>query len=180
MTSTFQQLETKRLILRQLEQKDGKEILFLRSDKTVNTYVKRPETHTLKDAVAFINKINKGIEEQDWLFWGITLKDTITLIGTICLWNFSEDHKTAEIGYDLHPDFHGQGIMNEAMVCILDYGFDKLILHQIEAYTHKNNEASKNLLVKNNFNHIEHRVDKENENNIIFILQKNNIINTSS
>ncbi len=171
------QLKTKRLLLRLLEEKDSEIILFLRSDETVNALVKRPKTNTLEEAIKFINKINKGIEEHDWLFWGITIKGNPQLIGTICLWNFSEDRKIAEVGYDLHPEYQGQGIMNEALLCILDYGFTKLQLDTTEAFTHQNNEASKKLLIRNSFHHIEHRKDPDNPDNSIFSITRDQYIN---
>ncbi|EZH74060.1 hypothetical protein ATO12_14390 [Aquimarina atlantica] len=168
----FPELQTERLFLRQLKESDDQVILFLRSNEIVNTYVKRPKTNTKEEAINFINKINKGIDQQDWLFWGITIKDNPELIGTICLWNFSEDKKIAEVGYDLHPKFYKQGIMNEALISILDYGFTTLGLDRIEAFTHKNNEASKKLLIRNNFNHIEDRIDNDNPDNVIFSISK--------
>lgn len=171
--TSLPKLQTERLLLRQLKENDNQVILFLRSDEAVNAFVKRPKTNTIEEANNFIDKINKGIDEQNWLFWGITIKDNPELIGTICLWNFSEDKKTAEVGYDLHPKFHKQGIMNEALVNILTYGFKVLNLDTIEAFTHKNNEPSKKLLTKNNFNHIEHRKDSDNLDNFIFSISRN-------
>ncbi len=170
--SPFPILQTNRLQLRQLEKNDSAEVKFLRSDELVNTYVKRPKTNTIEEAIHFINKINTGIEQGDWVFWGITIKGNPKLIGTICLWNFSEDKKNAEIGYDLHTSFHKKGIMNEALTCILDYGFTTLQLHTIEAYTHQNNEASKNLLIRNNFKLLPNKTDPDNVDNIIFSLHK--------
>ena len=69
------------------------------------------------------------------------------MIGTISLWKFSEDKKTAEVGYDLNPVFHNKGIMTEALNCVLKYGFTQLQLDKIEAYTHKENQASRKLLL---------------------------------
>ncbi len=165
-------LETKRLTLRQLKKDDHKVIQFLRSNETVNTYVKRPKTNSTQEAIDFITKINTGIKDNDWLFWGITQKESSELIGTICLWNFSEDRNVAEVGYDLHPDYQGQGVMNEALQAVLEYGFDSLNLDIIEAYTHRDNEPSKRLLFKNNFQHIIDRTDSANADNIIFTLDK--------
>ncbi len=173
MISIFPNLETKRLLLRQLENGDSKAIQFLRSDKTVNKFVKRPRTNTINEATAFINKINIGILENDWLFWSITIKEDPELIGTICIWNFSKDRKTAEIGYDLNPKYHRQGVMNEALSTVLNYGFQTLNLTTIEAFTHRNNESSKKLLIKNNFIHIPDRKDKNNLDNIIYAIHRN-------
>ena len=35
------------------------------------------------------------------------------MIGSICLWNFTDNQKSAEIGYDLSPKYQRKGIMNE-------------------------------------------------------------------
>ena len=173
MLDTLPELTTKRLLLRKLEQSDASMILFLRSDERVNQYVKRPRSNTLEEATAFIQKIHGGIQEKVWLFWGIALKDNPELIGTICLWNFSKDQTMAEVGYDLHPEFQRMGIMNEALQCVLNFGFEILKLTTIEAYTHQKNEASKKLLMNNNFSHIEDKKDPENEDNIIFNVHRN-------
>ncbi len=172
MINTFPKLETERLVLRQLKISDNKAIKFLRSDKVVNTYIKRQKTNTLEDANKFIAKIHKGIEEQILWHWCITIKGDPRLVGTICLWNLSEDRKTAEVGYDLHPKSQGKGIMNEALHCVLEFGFGTLNIDVIEAFTHHSNESSKNLLSKNNFQYIEGRKDEDNLDNIIFTVHK--------
>ncbi|WP_109300254.1 GNAT family N-acetyltransferase [Aquimarina sp. AU474] len=172
----FPRFETKRLRLEQLKKSDSKAIQFLRSDAVVNAFVKRPQTNSIDEAEQFITKINNGIKEQSWLFWAIRIKEKPNLVGTICLWNFSENRKVAEVGYDLHPDFHRKGIMNESLKCILEFGFRALKLDQIEAYTHRDNKPSKKLLSKNNFSYVEGKVDPDNLDNIIFSIYNNEYI----
>ena len=176
----FPGLTTERLVLRQTTKADCEEILFLRSDKTVNKYIQRATPAHLKDAEAFVNKITKGINNGEIIYWGITLKESAKMIGSICLWNFSSDQKTAETGYDLNPEFQNQGIMSEAMKCVLNFGFINLELEEIEAFTHYENENSKKLLMKNNFRLIEGEKDEGNVNNIVFgisnLAYKGNII----
>jgi len=94
------------------------------------------------------------------------------MIGSISLWNFSLDKKTAEVGYDLGTNFHNKGIMSEAMKCVLDYGFTVLNLDKIEAFTHGKNQSSVRMLVKNGFVLVNGKTDPGNENNIIFELRK--------
>jgi len=106
---------------------------------------------TLEDATAFIFKINNGIKNNQWIYWAITLKDNSDLIGTICLWNFSNGNTVADIGYELHPDFQGKGYMSEALKIVLKYASETLSLTKIEAHTHPENIASKNLLLNNDF-----------------------------
>ena len=168
----FPRLVTERLTLRQTTKNDCEEILFLRSDKEVNKYIKRPTPRNVRDAEEFVNKIAKGIENGENIYWGITLKGSTKMIGSICLWNFSSDRKKAEVGYDLSPEFQNQGIMSEALKCVLNFGFKNLELDEIEAFTHYGNESSKRLLMKNNFSLIENRKDKDNADNIIFKIKK--------
>ncbi len=172
----FSILKTKRLIFRQLEDADKQEIYFLRSDKEVNKFIDRPKPDGLKGASEFISKINNGIIKDELIYWAIALKDKPKLIVTICLWNISKDKKYAELGYELNPKFHGQGIMSEALSKILDYGFNRIGLKKIEAFTHKNNLKSTAMLLKNNFKHDVGRTDKDNENNIIFSITRANFL----
>ena len=168
----FPILKTERLIFRQLEEADNNEIFFLRSDDEVNKYIDRPKQKGIYEANDFISKINNGIIKDEWVYWAITLKDNPKLMGTICLWNISTDKKYAELGYELHPKFHGQGFMSEALVHILDYGFRIMKLEKIEAFTHKSNLKSTALLLKNNFKRDVGRKDEGNKNNIIFTITK--------
>ena len=169
----FPEIKTERLFLRKIEELDCDIILFLRSDETVTQFIERPENRKTKnktDACKFIKEINEAFDENKSVSWGITLKNNSKIIGTICLWNFSENKKTAEVGYELIPEFQNLGIMNEALNSIIDFGFNKLNLDKIEAFTHNKNENSKKLLEKNDFVFMANRKDLENDSNIIFEL----------
>lgn len=167
-TSYFVELETDRLKLRRLIKLDWPTISYLRSDKEVNKFVKRPNAETKEQAIAFILKTNASIEMQKLLYWAITLNTCNDMIGSICLWNFSDDKKTAEVGYDLHPKFQNKGIMTESLQSVLRFGFKKLKLDIIEAYTQKDNEFSKKLLERNGFTLVLNQIDKENLKNNVY------------
>lgn len=168
----FPVIDTNRLQLRQLKKEDAPIIYFLRTDKEVNKFIKRPETKNIEDTLVFIATIDKGIKNNEWIYWCITLKDNPNVIGTIGLRNFVDTNTIAEVGYDLHPDFHKKGIMTEALKAVLNYGFETLNLKEIEACTHRKNEASKNLLVANNFMHLPNRIDAGFIDNMIFSIKK--------
>lgn len=174
----FPEITTERLFFRKIEKSDCDVILFLRSDKTVTKYIERPENRKIKniaDAIKFIKELNEYLETNKSISWGITLKNNPNIIGTICLWNFSESNKTAEIGYDLHPKFQRKGFMNEALKAIINFGFKNLKLDKIEVFTHYKNENSKRLLENNGFQFIENRKDTDNKSNIIFELENSKI-----
>lgn len=148
-------LTTTRLSLRQLAPTDDEVIFALRNNKQVNAFIKRPLLNSIYDARNFINAINSGINNNEWLYWAIILKENEQLIGTICLWHFSfdnaSDEATAEIGYELHPNYQGAGLMNEALQTVIRYGLTALQLKTIEAFTQPDNVSSIKLLEKNSF-----------------------------
>ncbi len=170
----FQTLETNRLQLRKPIEEDAPQIFYLRSNDTVNQYILRAKQKDLKEAVSFINDRNNDIENGKIYYWAITLKGSEELIGSICLWNFSEDKTVSEIGYDLHPDYFQKGIMTEAIQEIINFGFNKLQLKNIEAFTHKENCSSVKLLEKNGFIYDLLRVDEGFPHNHIFVLKNPN------
>lgn len=170
----FPEIKSKRLFLRNIQESDCEEILFLRSDPSVNKYIERPENRKTKnkvDAIKFIKELNEYTDNNTSISWGITLTNDPRIIGTICLWNFSQNNKIAEVGYDLDPKFQRKGIMSEALRMIIDYGFKELKLSKIEAYTHKGNVSSKRLLETNGFQFVKSRKDLHNVSNIIFELE---------
>lgn len=167
----FPELRTARLFLRKIEDSDCETILFLRSDPEINKFIQRPEHRKTKnpaDALKFIAEITENLKNNFSIAWGIAIETEPQLVGTICLWNFSQNQKTAEVGYDLNPEFQRKGIMSEALNAVVDFGFTKLNLDAIEAYTHRDNENSKKLLEKNGFHHIADRKDADNDANWIF------------
>ena len=168
----FPNLKTQRLFLRELKTEDAEQVLFLRSDKEVNKYIKRQTPTKIQDAIDFIHKIQLGYGKRETISWVICTTENPKMIGSICLWNYSSDRKTAEVGYDLSPSFQNRGIMTEAMKAVLTFGFDTLQFETIKAFTHYANENSKSLLTKNAFALVEGEKDADNEDNIIFSINK--------
>ena len=147
----FPTITTGRLILRQLSDSDAPEIFVLRSDERILKYIDIAKANNLDDALAFIHKINNFIAENECIYWGITLKEDDKLIGTICMWNILKDHYRAEVGFVLHPDHQGKGLMSEALAAILNYAFSDMKLHSIEGRVHPANAASIKLMERNKF-----------------------------
>ncbi len=143
----------------------------LRSDDRVNRFLERPGQTSVTEAGAFIEKINNSIAEGNSYYWVICIKGETSVSGTICIWNISEDRKTAEIGYELHPDFQGKGLMSEALEALVRFAFHNAGITRLEAYTHKDNHTSSRLLQKHGFTIVPGKSDPENENLVIYSLQ---------
>jgi len=177
--TSFSVLETERLILRQVNESDASEVFFLRSSPEVGKYIERDLQTDIGQSVKFIKDRNVDISQNKVRYWGITLKNNSKLIGTICLWNFTEGNTVAEVGYDLNPEFQKKGIMSEALKAVVSYGFKKLKFSRIEAFTHKENQSSRSLLMKNKFQLHPTRVDEGFPENIIFELYQDDYLSNS-
>jgi ribosomal-protein-alanine N-acetyltransferase len=164
----FPSLGTNRLHLRELTFEDENGIFELRSDDSINKYINRPKAQSITEAKQFIEKIRKGIANNQSLYWVISLKEDPTLIGTICLWNFSADHCEAETGFELMTAHQGKGIMNEALKEVIRFAFEILGLDRINAYTHKENSSSIKLLEKNSF-----LLSETEDDHLIYVLKRN-------
>src|SRR5947207_366049 len=147
----FPELATARFRLRQLVKDDENEIFALRSDDFINQYLDRPKANSLDDARNFISKISDGIAKNEAIFWVVTPKDETRFLGSICLWKISREEAKAEIGYELLPENHGKGIMQEVIPRIIQFGFEEMKLQNIEAEVSPRNQKSIRLLQKNNF-----------------------------
>lgn len=139
-------LTTERLILRSLKESDADEIYILRSDDIVNRWVDRDRARGKDDAIAFIKKIGLLTANRKTFYWAVSLKENDSLIGTITLWNFNEEKNKAELGYELLPQHHRKGYMQEALKVVIEFAFNNLRLSAIEGWTHPENSPSINVL----------------------------------
>jgi len=151
--STFPILTTERLVLRPMVQDDAPALFELRTDPVINRYIDRLPTTAVDDARRFIEKIEKGIRDNHWLYWAITeaTNQNGRLIGTICLWNFVPTDDKAELGYELSAACQGRGLMGEAVAAVLAYGFGTIGLSAVEAAVHPENIPSVKVLTRAGF-----------------------------
>ena len=147
----FPNLTTEHFNLRQLTMEDENEIFTLRSDETILKYLDKPPAKSIEEARQFIEKVNKGIKENEWIYWAVSHKSKTKLCGTICLWNISKDQTKADIGFELLPNYHGKGIMQEVIPVVIDYGFKTMRLNTIEGEVDPNNIKSIKLMEKFGF-----------------------------
>ena len=147
----FQNLETERLLLRRLNKDDVNEVLELRSNPEVMKYVPRPLAKTKEEALAHIALIEDRIVTNDGINWAITLKGSPKMIGIIGHYKIQPENYRSEIGYMILPQYNGKCITTEAVKVAVEYGFDQLQLHSIEAIIDPENSASEKVLQKNGF-----------------------------
>jgi len=114
-------------------------------------FIPRPLVKNNEEALEHIAMIEEKIETNIGINWGITLKGNPKLLGIIGYYRMQPENYRSEIGYILLPEFHGKGIITEAVNTLIKYGFNDLKLHSIEAVIDPENYASEKVLQKCGF-----------------------------
>lgn len=144
----FPEFETERLVLRLLAQKDSAAVYRHFADEEVTRYLDIPPCRDIEEA----GEIIRFHIEDSGCRWGLFLKETGQLAGTCgyhC-WDSGPSAK-AEIGFDLSEAYWGQGLMTEAVVPVIQVGFEQMGLQMIEATVDPANERSKAMLERLEF-----------------------------
>jgi ribosomal-protein-alanine N-acetyltransferase len=158
----FPKLKTERLLMRQVNANDAETLLALRSNDEVMKYIPRPYLKNKEDALELIAMFDDKIENGIGINWGITfLNKPEQIIGIIGHYRIKPEHYRAEVGYMLFPEYNGKGIVSEALQKVVDYGFNDMKLHSIEAILDPENKGSERVLLKNGFVKEAHLLENE-------------------
>ncbi|MFJ8260975.1 GNAT family N-acetyltransferase [Rummeliibacillus sp. NPDC094406] len=148
----FPMLETERLVLRELLEDDAQGLLNCFSNEDVLRYYGQKPLVDKGQVKNIIRNFSINYKEKRGIKWGIELKETEEIIGTIGFHDWSSEHKRAEIAYALLPEYWGNGYATEAVLKVISYGFNELDLTRIGAVVFTENTASNLLLAKLGFN----------------------------
>lgn len=147
----FPTIETPRLILKILDTSAIKHVI---------------ETYSREDMWAFFGIANEQQEEEEMKRYRagydsynrsvkrfiIIEKTSQKVIGACAFHNWFISHNRSEIGYNMLSDEVKQkGYMTETVSAVIDYGFNTMNLHRIEATTGRENIASQKILLKHGF-----------------------------
>jgi ribosomal-protein-alanine N-acetyltransferase len=150
---SFPQLETKRLILRQLrlDETDETALFRLFSDSRVTRFYNANTFTKPEQARVMLKRRYDKFWRGQGVRWAITLKGKDALIGSCGFNAWNKKTKVGELGYELARPFWNQGLMTEAVEAMTAYGFTTLALCRIEAWIMPKNRSSANLLIKVGF-----------------------------
>jgi ribosomal-protein-alanine N-acetyltransferase len=147
----FPVIETERLNLRPVENKDIHEIFATFSDAEALAYYGMEPLKTEDEAFSLIEAFEKGYSSGSAIRWGITLKGEDKLIGTCGYHNWSKSDRRTELGYELNRSYWGQGFMLEALKAVLHFGFHSLEFNRIAAVIRPENSPSRELVKRLGF-----------------------------
>jgi len=148
----FPVLETERLTLHNLSSENAGDMFLIRGNPVAMKFIGKPLLKSISDAEQLIEMYRLNVAHHVSINWGITLKsENAGMVGVIGYHRVEKENFRAEIGYVLHPNQWYKGIMNEALTCVLNYGFNDLGLHSVEARVNPENHQSSKILLKNGF-----------------------------
>lgn len=143
-------IKSERLTLRKIEYSDIQNIYKGLSNPDVIKYY-GVSFHSLEDTEAQMTWYRELEENETGIWWAICSADEQIFYGAGGFNNLSKQHKKAEIGFWLLPEFWGKGLMQEAFPLICNYGFEKLGLNRIEGFVDSENNSCKKAVEKLNF-----------------------------
>lgn len=147
----FNELETKRLLLKNISFEDREFILEQFSDDEVNRYLFDAEPmKELSEADELINFYTEK-EPRGQHRWILVLKDTGEKIGTCGFHCWHVKRQCVEMGYDMNERYWGKGYMSEAAEAILDFARNKMKVKRVDAHIYKDNIHSIRLAKRLNF-----------------------------
>ncbi|MCJ8012331.1 GNAT family N-acetyltransferase [Paenibacillus sp. KQZ6P-2] len=108
--------------------------------------------YTMENQIKRITKNQETMLEGQEYNFGIFINNNDKLIGTISLFQVIRGSlQNAIIGYFLDERSNGKGYATEAVKLVIDYAFNELMLHRIEAGVMPHNIASMRVLEKAGF-----------------------------
>lgn len=141
----FKELETERLLLRPLTLSDASAMYKYASDDEVTQFLSFPSHQSLEETE---NSIANFFINEPLGKYGIELKESRELIGTIDFQQLNETHKKAEIGYTIAKEYWGQGFVAEAGRELLCLAFYHLNLNVVSAIHDVDNPNSGRVMEK--------------------------------
>jgi ribosomal-protein-alanine N-acetyltransferase len=147
----FPVLESERLLLREMSGDDAPTLFEYFRDPEYTRYVSFEVHSSPEQTKDFITWMADLYQRQDSIRWGIQLKETGGLIGTIGLHFLRRDIRCMEVGYHIGRSYWRRGFATEALRTVVDFGFRDMNLNRIEATHHAGNEASGRVMQKVGF-----------------------------
>lgn len=157
---TFPLIQTDRITLRDLRLSDAAEIYDMRSNGRVNQFIARESMRELEDAEQLIQRTKNAFALKKGIAWAGILRDTNKIIGTCGFNTIDHENLHAEIGGELSVDYWGKNIAQEAVSTIVNFGFQNLHLHSIEAKVSPGNRGAIHILESLGFQKEGHFTDR--------------------
>ena len=155
----FPNLESERLLFRQLTEADTSDVFRIRSNPERMKYIPRPILETEDQALEMITMMNQKIEDNTDINWAVCEKVTGNFIGFMGFYRTQPENYRTEIGYMVAPEYDGKGYVTESVQTMLNYAFNQVGFHSVCAVIDPENVGSGKVLEKNGFRKEAHFIE---------------------
>lgn len=132
------QLETERMVLKEIQESDGELIVSWRSDPEIYQYFTSPHKVTLQEHLNWYRDCYLQQENRhDFVAWGRSDGCPIGVFGIKLL-----GEHLAEISYLVAPDWQHMGLAKEAVSGLEGFVKDRMEIDRTCAVVHEENRAS--------------------------------------
>lgn len=147
----YRELSTDDLFLRPSKLSDAEGLFDMLSDPQSMKYWSDQPISDIEEAIKVLKEDIESDEQGRSLCLSIFLKGEDRMIGKCILFQFSEANQRAEIGFILNRKYWRRGLTQQALNALIDFAFDTLNLHRIEADVDEENTGSLGILEKLGF-----------------------------
>lgn len=142
-------IETERLSLREMSERDAAFMLELLNDTDFKRFIADRGVRTLEGAARYIEeRFAESYRQHGFGLWLVETKEGREAAGICGLLNRGEPVPGVEVGYAFLPSFRGKGYAYEAASAAKAYARDALKLPRLHAVVNPDNDASIRVLEK--------------------------------
>ena len=164
-------IETKRLILRELNENDFSALYEVLTDSDIMKHY--PYTFDEKRVKNWILKNVERYKVFGFGLWAVVLKETDEMIGDcgITMQNI-DGFISPEIGYHINKRFQRQGYAKEAAGACRDWIFENTPFKVVYSYMKKDNTASVAVAEANGMKKVHEFIDDEKEETVVYAITR--------
>ena len=143
-------LETERLLFREVKRSDLYDIHEYSANPKTSQYLLWEPHASIEFTREFIEIVISKYKSGEYNDWAIIYKEHNKMIGTCGFTKIDDENKVAEIGYVLNPDYWNLGLATEAAEIVMEFAFETMKMHRVEAKFMFGNESSVKIESKQN------------------------------
>ena len=159
----FHEIQTERLILNRIESSDIDNIYKGLSMPEVIQYygVSYSSLEDTKEQMNWYENLDKS---GSGMWWAIRIKNSREFCGAVGFNDYQKEHHKAELGFWLLPSYWKKGFLKESATEVINYLFDEIHIHRLEAFVEVDNLNSSKVLKRLGFEHEGRMIDAEMKN----------------
>jgi ribosomal-protein-alanine N-acetyltransferase len=145
-------LSGQRVLLRPVHLSDAQDVFDTwAADPEVTRYLRWNPHASVEVTKAWLNECEANLPNKDWYHWGIVVKQTGKLIGSMGAIPVTGEPGCYEVGYCIGKPYWNRGYTSEALITMLGYLTDTVGIKSFLAKHAKENGASGAVMRKADF-----------------------------